>query len=84
MLSLEQFERDVQGVLDEYLAGRIGERALTERGRAWDNYGPSYRPLLLFARDHGLPVIAAEAPTWTISCIGQQGVEVLTRSRRRA
>ncbi|MFO1426660.1 MAG: ChaN family lipoprotein [Steroidobacteraceae bacterium] len=77
ILSLEQFERDVQGVLDDYLAGRVGENALTDKGRAWDNYAPSYRPLVTFAKDHGLPVIAAEAPTWAVSCVGQWGPEIL-------
>jgi uncharacterized iron-regulated protein len=77
ILSLEQFERDVQGIVDDYLAGRIGERALIDQGHAWDNYPTSYRPLLLYAREHALPVIAAEAPTWTIACIGQYGPEIL-------
>ena len=77
VLSLEQFERDTQPVLDDYLAGRIGERTLIDKGRAWDNYPTSYRPLVTFARQHDLPVIAAEAPTWTIVCIGQQGADIL-------
>ena len=76
-LSLEQFERDVQPVVDDYLAGRVGENTLTDKGRAWDNYRPSYRPLLQFAKDHQLPVVAAEAPVWAISCIGQWGPEIL-------
>lgn len=77
VLSLEQFERDTQGVLDAYLAGSIGENALIDRGRAWDNYRPSYRPLLVFAQAHHLPVIAAEAPTWEIACVGQGGPAIL-------
>ena len=31
-LSLEMFERDVQGVMDEYLAGSITERDLRQVG----------------------------------------------------
>lgn len=77
ILSLEQFERDVQGVVNDYLAGRVGEHALIEQGRAWDNYQTSYRPLLEYAREHREPVIAAEAPTWSIVCIGQYGPEIL-------
>jgi uncharacterized iron-regulated protein len=79
VLSLEQFERDVQGVVDEYLTGRVGENALMDKGRAWNNYASSYRPLVLFAKEQHLPVIAAEAPGWTISCIGQAGTEVLDK-----
>ncbi len=76
VLSFEQFERDVQGVVDDYLAGRIGESALIEKGRAWNNYEASYRPLLLFAKQHHLPVIAAEAPGWSVSCVGQWGTGI--------
>lgn len=81
ILSLEQFERDTQPVVDAYLAGKVGENALKEKGRAWDNYPTSYRPLVEFARTHGLPVVAAEAPTWAISCIGQWGPEILSQFR---
>jgi len=77
ILSFEQFERDVQGVVSDYVAGRIGERALIDKGRAWDNYLTSYRPLLSYAREHQLPVIAAEAPVWSIVCIGQFGPDIL-------
>src|SRR5436305_926048 len=49
-LSMEQFERDVQPVVDEYLAGKIGEDALQQKGRAWGNYAESYRPLVEFAK----------------------------------
>jgi uncharacterized iron-regulated protein len=77
IVSLEQFERDVQPVVDAYLAGKIGENALVENGRAWDNYRTSYRPLLQFAKDQQLPVVAAEAPVWAVVCVGQWGPEIL-------
>jgi len=79
VLSFEQFERDVQGIVDDYMARRIGETTLIDKGRAWSNYASSYRPLLLFARDHQLPVVAAEAPGWAISCVGQWGPAILDR-----
>src|SRR5258706_857917 len=80
-LSLEQFERDVQPVVDDYMAGRIGEEALQRRGRAWNNYPESYRPPLEYAKENGLSVIAAEAPTRVVRCVGQEGAEFLSRLR---
>jgi uncharacterized iron-regulated protein len=77
VVSFEQFERDVQSVVDDYLAGRIGETALIDKGRAWNNYSASYRPLLEFAKVHHLPVIAAEAPGWAVSCVGRSGTAIL-------
>ncbi len=79
IVSFEQFESDTQDVVDAYLAGKIGEAALIKRSRAWPQYLTAYRPMLDFARVHKLPVVAAEAPTWAISCIGQVGPEVLTQ-----
>lgn len=80
-LSLEQFERDVQSTLDDYLAGKIGEESLKSEGRAWDNYPVSYRPLVEYAKAHQLPVIAAEAPTMVVRCVGQEGPEFLARMK---
>jgi uncharacterized iron-regulated protein len=76
-LSMEQFERDVQNVVDDFLAGKIGETPFRDKSRAWDNYVTSYRPLVEYARDFGLPVIAAEAPTMVVRCVGERGPEFL-------
>ena len=62
VLSMEQFSRADQPVLDAYLAGRIGESALIRDGHAWPNYQSDYRPLVEFAKAQHLPVIAANAP----------------------
>jgi uncharacterized iron-regulated protein len=62
VLSLEMFERDVQGVLDDYLRGRIDETVFLEHARPWPRYREDYRPLVEFAREKGLDVIAANLP----------------------
>ncbi len=76
-LSMEQFERDTQNYIDDYLAGKIGEKYLTSKGRAWENYPTSYRPLVEFARQHHLAVIAANAPKRDVLCVGRLGLEYL-------
>jgi len=76
-LSMEQFERDVQPVVDDYLAGKIGEETLKTKGRAWSNYAEAYRPLVEFAKDHALAVIAANAPESVVRCVAQQGADFL-------
>ncbi len=76
-LSMEQFERDVQGVVDDYLAGKAGELSLAEKGRAWQSYGTTYRPLVEYAKEHHLPVIAANAPEQVIRCVGREGIGFL-------
>ena len=72
-LSMEQFERDTQRTVDEYLAGKIGENPFTADARAWNNYSTSYRPLIEYAKEHKLPVIAANAPEKVVRCVGLEG-----------
>ena len=78
-LSMEMFERDVQPVVDDYLAGRIGEDNFRRRGRAWENYAESYRPLVEYAKEHRLPVIAANVPNAIVRCVGLEGPAYLAR-----
>jgi len=80
-LSMEQFERDQQPVLDEYLAGKIGENTMANRIELWTNYGTSYRPMVEFAKEHKLPVIAANAPGMVVRCIGIEGPSFLGRMK---
>ena len=76
-LSLEMFERDVQTVLDEYLAGLITERHFLLSSRPWGNYETDYRPLVEYARARHLPVIAANAPARYVSRVSSQGPDSL-------
>ena len=72
-LSLEMFERDVQTVVDEYLAGLISERHFLLSSRPWRNYETDYSPLVEYARARRLPVIAANAPARYVSRVSSQG-----------
>ncbi|HEX8189145.1 MAG TPA: ChaN family lipoprotein [Pyrinomonadaceae bacterium] len=76
-LSLEMFERDVQTILDEYLAGLITERHFLLGSRPWGNYETDYRPLVEYARAHHLPVIAANAPARYVSRVSGGGPDSL-------
>lgn len=76
-LSLEMFERDVQLVLDEYLAGMISESAFLAAARPWPNYKADYRPLVEFCRERRLPVIAANTPRRYVSAVGKGGQQAL-------
>merc|ERR1712023_355313 len=75
-LSLEMFERDVQCVLDEYLLGLIRERDFLKDSRPWSNY-KDYRPLVEYAKEEGIDVIAANAPRRYVSLVGRFGSDSL-------
>ncbi|WP_417567294.1 ChaN family lipoprotein [Marinobacter sp.] len=79
ILSMEQFNLDHQPELDRYLQGETGETEMIEDAAAWDNYRASYRPLVEFARQKNLPVIAANAPADVVRCVGRKGPSYLDK-----
>ncbi len=74
VLSMEMFERDVQPVLDQYLRGEIDEAAFLAESRPWGNYREHYRPMVEYAKRHGLPVVAANCPTPLARQVAKEGV----------
>lgn len=78
-LSMEQFTRDKQTIVNQYLAGEIGEQVLIQQGNAWPNYESDYRPLIELAKSQQMDVIAANAPKSTVRCIGRQGLAYLDK-----
>lgn len=76
-LSLEFFERDAQLPLDEYLAGLVPESVLRTDARPWPRYQTDYRPLVEFAKEQGLAVIAANAPRRYVTLVARQGRSAL-------
>ncbi len=76
-LSMEMFERDVQHILDEYLAGLITESQFLAGARPWEHYAEDYRGMVELARERGLPVIAANAPRRYVNRVSRLGREAL-------
>ena len=53
--------------------GLISERHFLAASRPWKNYQTDYRPLVEFAREQRIPVIAANAPARYVSRVSQHG-----------
>lgn len=79
VLALEMFETDVQGVLDEYLAGVVTERDFLAAARPWGNYATDYRSMVEVARERGFPVVAANAPARYVRLVTRDGLDALAR-----
>ncbi|MCL7959929.1 MAG: ChaN family lipoprotein, partial [marine benthic group bacterium] len=76
-LSLEFFQSDTQLIVDEYLAGLITEKAFLADSRPWPRYETDYRPMIELSKEHGLTVIAANAPRRYANRVTQHGRESL-------
>ncbi|WP_293787001.1 ChaN family lipoprotein [uncultured Pedobacter sp.] len=77
-LSLEMFHTDVQTEVDEYLAGLISEKNFVKESRAWGNY-KDYRPLIEYAKENRIKVIAANAATRYSNAVTFSGLKVLEK-----
>jgi uncharacterized iron-regulated protein len=73
VLSTEMFERDTQGILADYLRGRLSEEEFLRQSRPWKNYEPHYRPLIELARAAGTDVLAANVPRRLAAAINREG-----------
>ena len=75
-LSLEMFETDNQIALNDYLAGFIPEDRFSKDVRLWSNY-KDYRPMIEYAKQNRIDVIAANPPRRYVSMVSKRGMKSL-------
>lgn len=75
-VSLEMFHTDTQPIVNEYLAGAISEKNFIKEARAWSNY-KDYKPLIEYAKNNKLKVIAANAAARYSNAVTTEGLGVL-------
>lgn len=68
-LGMEHFERDVQGLLDDYLAGAIDGATFEAGADPWDDYALYWKPLVEATKAAGRPVLALNVPTEALSAL---------------
>ena len=79
VLGLEMFERDVQPLVVQYVAGTLADTALERQARPWPNYATDYRPLLQFARENHVAVIGTNAPRPFARVVAQRSLTALDK-----
>jgi len=75
-IGLEFFQRPSQQHLDQYIAGEISEKILLKRTSYYENWGYDfrlYRPILEYARDNGITLVALNAPSELIGQVSKNG-----------
>ncbi|WP_017319076.1 ChaN family lipoprotein [Mastigocladopsis repens] len=85
-IAMEMFQRPYQGVVNEYLAGKLTEEELIEKseyekrwGFSWENYAP----ILKFAKEKKLSVIALNTPSEITRKVAREGLKSLTPSEQK-
>jgi uncharacterized iron-regulated protein len=79
VLAAEMFETDNQILIDEYFAGLIKEASFETEFRKWSNYSTDYKPLLNFAKENGLRLVASNIPRRYASAVASGGFEALDK-----
>ena len=77
VVGMEMFEADQQLLIDEYFAGLISQNSFENEARLWRNYSTDYKPVLEFAKENDLNLIATNIPRRYASAVYGGGLEVL-------
>ncbi|KAA9346502.1 ChaN family lipoprotein [Larkinella humicola] len=77
ILGAEMFEADNQTALSDYVSGKTTDKEFPKQARLWNNYKTDYRPLVDFAREHKLSVVATNVPRRYASAVARHGLASL-------
>ncbi|MUV05469.1 iron-regulated protein [Flavobacterium rakeshii] len=77
VLGAEMFEADNQDELQQYLDGKIDQKALDTVARLWSNYKTDYKPIVDYAKENNIPFVATNVPRRYASQVYKQGIESL-------
>lgn len=78
-VGLEMIQHAHQGVLDDWVAGRLPERRMQEVFlRDWGFDWALYRPIFVHCKDQGLPMVALNVPRSITRKVARQGFASLT------
>ena len=84
-LGMEMFTRKQQPVLDRWIAGELSEKEFLKASDWHANWSMDfalYRDILVYARDHRIPVIGLNAEKDLIKAIGRGAPEELSAEER--
>jgi uncharacterized iron-regulated protein len=84
-IGLEFFQQPYQDALDAYVAGEIDEHAFLRQTQYYDRWRFDYRlyrPILQFARENRIPLIALNLESELTRRVGEVGIDGLTPEER--
>jgi len=85
VIGLEFFQQPFQKHLDDFVAGQISEAELLRETEYFDRWRFDYRlyrPILQYAREHKIPVIALNVPSELSDKVAEGGLDALDQEER--
>ena len=86
-IGMEFFQQPFQDILDQYVAGELDEQELlagTEYYSRWRYDYRLYAPILRYAREHKLPLVALNLPRELTTKAGRLGLDELTDEEKQS
>ena len=84
-IGMEAFQQPFQGYLDAYIAGEMDEREFLRASEYYERWRFDFRhyaPILRYAREHRLPVIALNLPAELTRKTGRVGIAGLSEEEK--
>jgi len=84
-IGMEAFQQPFQRHLDDYVAGKLSESEFLRETEYYGNWRFDYRlyePILSYARENRLPLVALNLPVELVRKVGRQGIDGLSDEER--
>ncbi|MEO1762635.1 MAG: ChaN family lipoprotein [Cyanobacteria bacterium J06629_18] len=85
-IGMEMFQRPYQEAINQYIAGKITETELVEKTEYKNRWGfdwELYAPILRFAKEKQIPVLALNTPSEISRKVAKEGLEKLTDEEKK-
>ena len=86
-IGMEMFQRPFQEIINQYIAGKITEAELIEKTEYKNRWGfdwELYAPILRFAKEKQIPVLALNTPSEISRKVAKEGIEKLTNAEKKS
>ncbi len=84
-IGMEMFQKPFQKYLDAYIAGKISEKEMlkkTEYFKRWKYDYELYRPIILFAKEKHIPIIALNVDREITKKVVSEGMDALSKKQK--
>ncbi len=85
-IGMEMFQRPFQGALDDYTAGRISEKEFLKKSeyfKRWAYDYNLYKPILDFAREEKMPLVALNIRREIVAKVSKSGLDSLSDEEKK-
>ncbi|MEK7789697.1 MAG: ChaN family lipoprotein, partial [Planctomycetota bacterium] len=85
-IGMEMFQMPFQGILDGYIAGRIDEKEFLKKSEYFKRWGFDYnlyKPILDFAREEKIPLVALNIRREIVAKVSKSGLDSLSDEEKK-